>query len=177
MRALMLAALLGLVPTPAFALTIGVVKMEAAMQATKHWQQAKTRLEKEKSKRQAVLDEKQAELQKKREEIEAQRAVATPEALRPREQELMARAQELGQQFQALQQELAQLEQRYTQQLLVRFQSIVRQVAIDNDLDYVFAEGNEADPNVLFAKPTLDLTDEVVERYRKNYGDQPLELD
>jgi len=177
MRALLLAVAMALFPSSAWALSVGVVKMEAAMASTKHYQQVKARLETEQSKRQAVLDQKQAELEERRKAIEAKQAVSTPESLRPEQKKLMADAQALGQRLQMLQQELAQLEQKYTQQLLVRFQAVVRQIAEKKDLDYVFAGGTDVDPNVLFATPRLDVTDEVVELYREQYGDEPLELD
>jgi Skp family chaperone for outer membrane proteins len=174
MRALWVAAVLVLAPAPALALDVGVVDMERAMQATKHFQQAKAKLEKEQSKRQALLDQKQADLQKEQDALEAQKAVATAESLLPQEQKLMMKARALGQQFQALQQELTQLEMFYTRQMLERFQAIVNQLAVDRDLDYVFHAGNEAEPNVLFSKPAIDYTDEVVEKYRESYADKPL---
>lgn len=174
MRAAWLAVVSTVLPMPAFALSVGVVDMEAAMKSTKHYQQAKGRLEKEQSKRQAVLDEQQVALQRRQEEIENKKMVATPESLAPEEQKLMMEAQALGQQFQALQQELAQLEMHYTRQMLERFQAVVNQLAVEKDLDFVFHRGSDAEPNVLFLKPPIDFTDEVVERYRKIYADKPL---
>lgn len=174
MRGIGFVVALAVIPAPAFALEVGIVDMERAMAATKHYDQAKAKLAKEQSKRQAVLDQKQADLQKEQEALEAQKAVAMAESLKPREQKLMLQAQALGQQFQALQQELTQLEMFYTRQLLERFQSLVNQVAVEKDLDYVFHAGNEAEPNVLFARPPLDYTDEVVEKYREVYADKPL---
>ncbi len=173
----MLAVALLLAPNSALALKIGVVDMERAIRASDHFDQVRSRLEQERAKLQAVLDQQESDLERRRQELEAKSAVSTAESLQAEQAQLMTDLQRVGQQFMVLQQQLQALEQRYTGQLFVRFQAIVRSAAVERDLDFVFDEGADGDPNVLFSTKALDLTEIVVELYQKQYKDKPLELD
>ena len=47
---------------------------------------------------------------------------------------------------------------------------------VEGDFTFVFETGTDADPNVLFASKTTDLTQKVVAQYKKRFKDKPLEM-
>lgn len=161
----------------AWALKLGVVDRQQAMESLVHFKKAQSFLESEKNKRQASLESAKTALEAKQSELQAKQAISEPGALAEEQQAFLVEAQELSNQMMASQQELSQLEARVMQQLLERVQFVIQEVAREKDLDFVFDEGTEPFTNVLFHQAPLDLTDAVVAKYRARFKDQPLKLE
>lgn len=154
-----------------------VVDVFEAMNATGHWKSITQALEKEKNAKQALLETKQRQLKEKKEQIDAQKAVSDAKTIQAREEALLAEAQTLTQEFMGMQQELTMREQYVTEQMLARIEAVVREIAAEKEVTFVFDTGRPEDPNVLFRAAETDLTKEVVTRYEIRFKDKPLELE
>lgn len=163
-------------PGSAWALKVGVVDVQKAMRGTDHWTQARDFLEAQKKRVETAIDAKQAELEKRRAELDAKRAVSTAAATRQEDAAWYQEAQLLSREMVGAQQQLTQLEQRLTQELLVRMTSVVREIALGADFDFVIDSGPEEDANIIYFVNETDLTQRVVKLYQERFKDQPLQL-
>jgi Skp family chaperone for outer membrane proteins len=173
--ALLLLALL--TPTLAHAANpkIGVIDVEAAMNATDHWKKVVAQLQKVRTEKQAALEAKQKELKGKKDKIDAQKAVSDPKTLAKEEEQLYRDAQELTQGFMKIQQDLSLREKKMTDAMLSRIEMLVREVASAENIDYVFESGSAENPNVLYSQKSMLITPKVIELYNKRFKDKPLE--
>lgn len=154
---------------------IGVVDVEAAMNATDHWKKVVAALQKQRTEKQASLELKQKELKDKKDKIDAKKAVSDPKTLAAEEETLYREAQELTQGFMKTQQELSAREKKMTDLMLSRIEILVREIASTENIDYVLENGSPENPNVLYAKQPLFITPKVIELYTKRFKDKPLE--
>jgi Skp family chaperone for outer membrane proteins len=173
---------LGFAPTLLMAATViaqppklAIVDVQHAMDATPHWKQAVSVLQKQRAEKQSALEAKQKELKQKKEKLDAQRAVSDPNTSAEAEEALMKDADELTQGFLQSQKELTEREKKYTDQMLSRIELIVRDLALEGNYDFVFESGNKDNPNVLYAPKAADLTQRVISEYIKRFKDKPLE--
>jgi Skp family chaperone for outer membrane proteins len=152
-----------------------VVDVEGAMNSIDHWKTAVAALQKQRAEKQATLEAKQKELKQKKEKLDAQKAVSDPKATAPLEEELYKDAQVLTESFMKSQQELTAREKKLAEQMLGRIEAIVRDIATAGEYDFVFETGTKEAPNVLYSQKSLDITNRVVEEYKKRFKDKPLE--
>ena len=171
------AAALVVAPTGALAAgqEVAVVDVKEAMKATKHWKQALAKLEKEKGSLEKTLEAKRNALKERAEGIMAQKAVLAPKNFEEKATELELDKNKLAQEFLRSQQQLQALEQGYAGQLIKRIEAVVRQIAFENKYLVIVDAGDEAQPNVLYAKRGIDITKKVIKAYAKNFGDKPLQ--
>lgn len=155
---------------------VAVVDVRKAMEATKHWKDAYSKLEKERTSRQALIEAKKAELKEKKEAFEAKKAVSDPSAIAGEEEALYREAGMFMQQFQLSQQQLTYLEKQLADQMLSRLEAVVRQLSAENDYDFVFETGFDGEPNVLWSRKGVDITKKVTAAYKKLYKGKPLEM-
>lgn len=174
--AILLGALIALPATADAAMKVAVVDVQGAMEATKHWQSARQKLEKERTVRQAALEQKQKELRKRKDQLEAKKAVADPKSLLAEEEKLYQDAEALTQAFVQNQQALTALEKQATEQMLLRVEAVVRQIASKDDYAYVFETGPKLSPNVWYSKKGVDITKRVVKLYETAYKGKPLQF-
>lgn len=151
--------------------TWAVFDSKRAMEATTHFKAAKAALDKEVEARETTFEAKKAELKAKEEELEGLRAMAAPEALAEQERSLIRKRQQLAQLFYRSQQELARFDRKLKQQLFVRLEAAVREVATEGDHLFVIDASK-----VLYHRPYIDITDAVIARYEERFGDKPLDL-
>lgn len=149
-----------------------VFDSQKAMESTSHFQAAKSALEKEVKARESKFEAQQAELKKEVEALEAQKAVASKSALAEKEQALVEKEQALRQLFYRSQQELSMFDQKLKQQLFMRLEAAVKKVATDGNHAFVIDKAK-----VLFHRKRIDITDEVIAVYEKQFGDKPLDLE
>jgi outer membrane protein len=152
-----------------------VVDVEAAMNATDHWKKIKDTLTKSRQAKQAELEAKQKELRGRKEQLDAQKAVSDPKTVAPQEEKLNKDAQELMQGFMKTQQDMTAREKKLTDAMLGRIEVIVRDIALADEIDFVFEAGSSDTPNVLYADKTLHITQRVVAEYNKRFKDKPIE--
>jgi Skp family chaperone for outer membrane proteins len=170
------AAAMTMSPSVAQALSVGVVDVQEAMQATAHWDQIQEYLGARKKKLESQLEAKEARLKERRVELDAKRAVSTAAATQKEDAAWMQEAEQLRREMLSAQQRITQLEQRLVQEVFARLSAVVQEVATQSNYDFVFDAGPELDLNVVYFTEKTDLTQRVVEAYRERFKDQPLKL-
>ena len=152
---------------------IGLVDLQRALNEVDEGKAAKARLKSEFDQKQKVLDEKQNEFQKLRADFEKQSGVLAEAARREREEDLNRRMMDLQSTFAQLQRELSERERDVTRGIFDKMSSIVRELAEKEGFTIVL-ERNDA--GVVFAPPSIDLTNELVRAYNvrhKGGGEAP----
>ncbi len=171
LASLLLALLAPVAAVAAPSKTWAIFDSQRAMEATSHFKDAKAALEKELEKRQEVLEKRKKGLEEQREALEAQKAVAVGTALVEQEAKLAQEEQELAQSIMMAQRELALFEQKLKEQLFMRLEAAVHQIAESGSHTFVVDAGK-----VLYHVPKLDITDAVIEVYNQRFSDKPLDL-
>jgi outer membrane protein len=141
---------------------LGYVDMQRALLEVEDGRRAREDLKKTLEKKQKELDERQQELMKAGEDLKKKRTLLPEETRMQKESELQEGLAKLQQALMRHQQELNQKEQEVLAPIVDRMQRIVGQIAQSEDLTLVL-DRNQA--GIIFGKPHLDLTNEVIRRY------------
>lgn len=152
--------------------TWAVFDSQRAMEATKHFKDAKAALEKEVTARKSEIEAEQMELKADLMRLEAQKAVSPEGSQAEREAQLRQRGLKLQQKAIQNQRELQAYDQKLKGQLFRRLEVAVKIVANEGDYTFVVEASK-----VLYRRPKIDITDRVVEVYRERFGKKPLDLD
>jgi outer membrane protein len=177
LRLMLAAAILatgGLIPAAAEAQKVGVVDVQKVMEGIPAWGKAVEGLRRDFEKKKAELEAKQVELKKVKDQIDAKRTLTDPKALRVEEEKFMQTAQAFQAEFMKAQQEISEREAGLKETVLARIERVVQDIATSGEYDFVFEAGAENAPNVLFAKKSVVITPQVVEGYKKAFGDQAI---
>lgn len=167
----------GLLSPSARAVQVGVVDVQKALESLEHYRDAKARVEKAKTEMEREIKAEQAALEEKDKKLAAKEGISEKGAMVKEREAFMQEVQSFQQKVQVSEQKLQSLRARVTTQLLQRIQACTQLIAQNQNLDFVFRAGNEAQPNVLYHVAPLDLTDRVVKVYRERFAETPLELD
>ena len=146
---------------------IGYVDMQRALGETEDGRKAKADLKKVFDQKQKELDEQQENLKKAMDDLNKKRTLLPVEKVREKEGELQNEVQKVQQTFMRHQQDLAQREQEVTGRIFERMQRIIGRMASTEAFTMVF-DRNQA--GLVFAKPHLDLTNELIRRYNAGEG-------
>ena len=141
---------------------IGYVDMQRALNETEDGRKAKAQLKKVFDQKQKELDEQQEELKKAIEDLDKKRTLMPAEKVRDKEAELQGRMQKVQQTYLRHQQDLQGKEQAETGKIYERMNRIIGKIAQAENFTMIFERSQSA---VLFAKPHLDLTNELIRRY------------
>lgn len=170
LTALVLAFVAGALPRPALAADkglIGYVNLQRAIVEVEDGKRAKARLEK-------TFKEKQAALQKEEAELEAMKEQLKGADMSKEDPETRAKVLALQKKFLALrealmkeQQELKKLEGEALSKITKKMRKVVEQLGKSGGYMMII-EAQES--SILFAKPHLDVTNEVIRRYNAKYG-------
>lgn len=162
--------LLFLLPAVAYGqnkVKIGYVDMQRVLNEVEDGARAKERLKKEFNEKQAQLDKKQEELKKKKDEYDKQSLVLKEDARRQKQQELQQDFIELQQLYAKLQKELSENELGLTKEIFDKAQAIVAEIAQKEGFTLIL---DKAEGRILFALPSMDLTNEVIRKYNEKYS-------
>jgi outer membrane protein len=161
-------------------LKVGVVDLQAVLDNSTYGKAAKERLkelsiklqEEIKSKRE-VKEQRQEELQKLRQEIQTQGLVLSrearevkAEAYRKKVRALKRFIDDTNRFIEDATQEFREREVRQTQRLLLQIRDVVHKLGKQDGYTLIL-EGNEAAAVVLYFDKTIDLTQQVTERYNQ----------
>ena len=163
------AVLLTLCALPAVAmadLKLGYVDLQRALKEVGEGQAAKAALEKEASKRKSEFDAEQNKLRDDKAILDKQGAMMSEEVRNQKFTELQKRLFELTQKAEKLQAEMAQMEQRELKKIFEKMDPIIAQIAQREQLTLVF---EKTDSGLVYAPPSLDLTNELVRTYNAQY--------
>ena len=145
---------------------LGFVDLRRALAETEEGRKARANLKKDFDKKQKELDEQQEEVKKAIEDLNKKRTLLPAETVRQKEAELQERVGKVQQTYMRHQQELAGKEEEATQPIVERLQRIIGKIATAENFTMIF----DKNQGVVFAKPHLDLTNEVIRRF--NAGEE-----
>lgn len=146
---------------------VAVVDLQRALNETQDGKKAKNQLKGLFKKRQVALDKKQEDLKKMKEGIEKQKDVLNKDVLRQKLESYQKSLVELQTSYVEYQKELAQKEAQLTKGIIDRMQRIVKTISQKDGYTFV-VERNEG--GVVWAKSSIDITDDVIQRYNKGEG-------
>jgi outer membrane protein len=149
------------------ALKIGYVDLQRALMETEDGRKARADLKKVFDQKQKELDEQQTNLKSAMEDLEKKRTLLPAEKVRATEAEIQGKLQKVQQTYMRHQQELSGKEQEATGKIFERMQRIIGKIASTENLTMVF---DRAQAGLIFAKPHLDLTNELIRRYNSGEG-------
>ncbi|HMF40402.1 MAG TPA: OmpH family outer membrane protein [Polyangia bacterium] len=139
---------------------VGYVDMQRALNETEDGRKAKEKLKKDFDQKQKELDEQQAALKKDMEDLEKKRTLLPADKVQAKEAEMRGRLEKLQQTYVRLQQDLSGKEQKETQKIFERMTGIIQQIAAAENFSMIVDKSA-----LVFAKPHLDLTNELIRRY------------
>jgi len=146
---------------------IGYVDMQRVLNEVEDGARAKEKLKKEFNEKQAQLDRKQEELKKKKEDYDKQAAVLKEEAKRQKQQELQQDFIELQQLYAKLQKELSENELGLTKEIFDKAQVVIAEIAQRDGFTLIL---DKAEGRILYAPPSMDITNEVIRKYNERYS-------
>jgi outer membrane protein len=149
------------------ALKIGYVDLQRALMETEDGRKARADLKKVFDQKQKELDEQQNQLKSAMEDLEKKRTLLPADKVRATEAEIQGKLQKVQQTYMRHQQELSGKEQEATGKIFERMQRIIGKIASTENLTMVF---DRTQAGLIFAKPHLDLTNEVIRRYNSGEG-------
>ena len=145
---------------------IGYVDMARALNDVEDGRSAKAKLKGDFELKQKKLDKMQTDLRDKKEAFDKRVAMMKPEARADKEGELQRTMMEVQQTYMQLQQELVESEGALTQGIRKKLQAVIDRMG---DKESYFLILNTGD-TVLYNKRHMDLTDDLIREYNKQYG-------
>jgi len=141
---------------------LGYVDLQRALNEVADGKAAKAKLKKEYDLRQKELDDKQEELKKLQSDLQARGDAMSEDAKRKAQGDLDQKLVEVSRLYATLQKELSQKERDATKGILTRMSAIIHSIAEAEGVAMVFEKTDSA---LLYAQPSLDLTNELIRRY------------
>ena len=166
MRMIVAVALAFALSSPALAQDkIGFVDLQRALNEVDEGAAAKKALKKEFDEKQKTLDAKQNELKALKDEIDQRGTMMKPEIKQEKLNDLQKRLLETQQLYFQLQQDLSKREAEATGDIFKKMGIIMQ--AMGEEQGFAMIVEKSA---VIYAKPALDVTNELIRRYNDSYG-------
>ena len=164
---LLVAALLLALSTPALAedVKLGFVDLQRALNEVDEGATAKKALKKEFDEKQKTLDAKQNELKALKEELDSRGTMMKPDVKQEKLNDLQKRLLETQQLYFQLQQELSKREGEATAEIFKKMGVILQTLGEEQSFAMIVEKSA-----VVYAKPSLDVTNELIRRYNDAYG-------
>lgn len=145
---------------------IGYVDMARALNEVEDGKTAKGRLKVEFEAKQKKLDKMQTDLKAKKDEFEKRAGMMKPDVKQQKQEELQREFMDVQKTYMQLQQELIDSETQLTQEIGKKLRTIIEKLG---DRDGYLVILNTGDV-VLYNKRHMDVTDEIVREYNKQFG-------
>jgi outer membrane protein len=146
---------------------LGFVDMQRALNETDDGKKAKAALKKVFDQKQKELDEQQEELKKAIDDLDKKRTLLPADKVREKEAELQGRMQKVQQTYLRHQQDLQAKEQEATGKIFERMNKILGKIALAENFTMIL---DKTQGGIVFAKPHLDLTNDLIRRYNAGEG-------
>jgi outer membrane protein len=146
---------------------LGFVDLQRALMETEEGRKARTDLKKVFDQKQKELDEQQTELKKGMEDLDKKRTLLPADKVKEKETEMQGKLEKIRQTYLRHQQDLQAKEQEATGKIFERMQRIIGKIAGSENFTMIF---DRQQSGLVFAKPHLDLTNEVIRRYNAGEG-------
>ena len=143
-------------------LKIGAVDLQKAINECNEGKEAKKTLSQEIDKFQRLIAERQKELQGMKESLEKQNLMLTPEVREMKEKELQGKLREFQRWGEDKQNEINQKRMDMEKTISTGLQVLVRKIGTDEGYTLILEKNENL---VLFASPSLDMTDRVIKAY------------
>ncbi len=158
----LLAALLPLSPVAQAQTKVAFVDLQRAMNEVADGRQAKAKLKKEFDSRQKQLDERQEELKQMQADLQARGDAMSEDARHKAQSEMDQKLMDVSKLYAQLQKELTQKEHDATKGIFAKMSNLIRTIAEAEGVAMVFEKTDSA---LMYAQPSLDLTNELIRRY------------
>ncbi len=145
---------------------IAFVDLQRALEETKDGQQAKARLKADFDQKQKELDAKQEELKKMKEDFDKKSSLMKDDAKQKMQQDMQQRLMQLQETYARLQGDLQKKEAEATRGILAKLSGVVQKIAERENFSMVL----ERSSSVVYGKPALDITNEVIRNYNSQSG-------
>ena len=144
------------------------VDARRALEEVEEGKNAKNKLKKQFDEKQKQLDEKQEEIKRDMASLESlsKEGVLKDEKLRDKKADLEKKAMEVGRYYQESQKALMEDERRFTDEILNKMAVVIRGIAEAEGFQFVL----DKNAGLLYAPDSLDITNEVVRKYNKQFG-------
>ncbi len=149
--------------SPAFALEIGVVDLNEALNRSEAGIRSKNVLERRGRQKQQEFKLEELELRKLAKDLR-NNPLLTAKAKADKEQELILRQQKLREKVRTVEQEMRLEERRLTEVIFLELKTVIRSISIKEKLDFVL-EKNAAQIILYMKEDTTDLTQKVIDAY------------
>ena len=149
--------------SPAFALEIGVVDLNEALNRSEAGIRSKNVLERRGRQKQQEFKLEESELRKLAKDLR-NNPLLTAKAKADKEQELILRQQKLREKVRTVEQEMRLEERRLTEVIFLELKTVIRSISIKEKLDLVI-EKNAAQIILYMKQDTTDLTQKVIDAY------------
>lgn len=146
---------------------VAYVDLQRALNEVEEGAAAKSKLKTEFDEKQRLLDEKQNKLKALKEELDARQMMMKEDVKQQKMAELQQQLLEVQQTYFTMQQELTQKEGAVTGEIFKKMGIILQSMGREGEYDIIMEKSA-----ALYAKPHLDLTNELIRRYNKAYGTQ-----
>lgn len=148
-------------------LKVGYVDVQRALTETSEGQSAKKKLKSMFESKQKELDERQEELKKLKTDLDKQRTLLKPDVVSQRERDLQQKFMQLQEVYVRLQKELSEKEASMMKPILEKMNGVIGKLAQAESFSLILEKGQSS---ILWARPHLDLTNEVIRRYNSGGG-------
>ena len=149
--------------SPVFAMEIGVVDLNEALNQSEAGIRSKNILERRGRQKQQEFKLEESELRKLADDLR-NNPLLTSKAKASKEKELIARQQQLREQVRKVEQELRAEERRLTEIIFQELKTVIRSISIKEKLDLVL-EKNAAQIILYMKQDTTDMTQKVIDAY------------
>ena len=149
--------------SPVFAMEIGVVDLNEALNQSEAGIRSKNILERQGRQKQQEFKLEESELRKLADDLR-NNPLLTSKAKASKEKELIARQQQLREQVRKVEQEMRAEERRLTEIIFQELKTVIRSISIKEKLDLVL-EKNAAQIILYMKQDTTDMTQKVIDAY------------
>ncbi|MGK5094105.1 OmpH family outer membrane protein [Deltaproteobacteria bacterium TL4] len=151
--------------TSAFAIKIGVVNLNQALNESETGIRYKHVLETESRQKQEALKLEEEDLRKLADDIQ-NNPLLSPDSKRQKEQDFKERQSNLREKVRSIEQELRAKERQFTEEVFKELKSAIRTVAMKNKYDLVL-EKNASEIILYMKEEKTDFTQEVIDYYNQ----------
>jgi outer membrane protein len=145
----------------------GYVDLQRALMETDEGRAARNKLKKIFDQKQKELDERQEALKKSAEDLDKKRTLLPADKVRETEAGLQKQLAAVQEMYVRHQRDMQQREQEETGKIFDKMQRIIVKIASTENLAMVL---DKTQAGIVFAKPHLDLTNELIRRYNAGEG-------
>ena len=155
---------------PARAVTIGWVDLERVVQTSSEGKIASAKVQALTQKKSGELGEKNKQLQAMQQKLQAGGTVLNDSARAQLEREVDRLNIDLQRMQQDAQQELQELQQELQAEFMKKLSPVIERVVKERNISILFSR---VEAGIVFADPTLDLTEELIKRFDSTAGSAP----